>query len=158
MSTSWTLDDVDLVRLDIIASRLALALKPGDVVDLDQPTLFDVASHRAIAVDNTLFPTPYSNGRIEWRKDSRAFTFEYNQRGHQVYRVIEVNAATVTARKTPTTAPTNGRSPVWRSVRKAPVSVLAVTTPMGWPVAARPRTSSSAPGKQRVLSSWWASQ
>jgi len=34
MSTSWTLDDVDLVRLDIIASRLALALKPGDVVAL----------------------------------------------------------------------------------------------------------------------------
>ena len=29
-----------------------------------------------------------------WRNDSRAFTFEYNQRGHQVYRVIEVDAAT----------------------------------------------------------------
>jgi dipeptidyl aminopeptidase/acylaminoacyl peptidase len=31
--------------------------------------------------------------RIAWRKDSRAFTFEYNQRGHQVYRVIEVDAS-----------------------------------------------------------------
>ena len=29
---------------------------------------------------------------LVWRKDSRAFTFEYNQRGHQVYRVIEVDA------------------------------------------------------------------
>ena len=33
-----------------------------------------------------------------WRKDGRAFTFEYNQRGHQVYRVIEVDAATRRAR------------------------------------------------------------
>ena len=33
-----------------------------------------------------------------WRKDSRTLTFEYNQRGHQVYRVIEVDAATGKAR------------------------------------------------------------
>jgi len=35
---------------------------------------------------------------IEWRKDSRAFAFEYNQRGHQAYRVIEVDANTATPR------------------------------------------------------------
>jgi dipeptidyl aminopeptidase/acylaminoacyl peptidase len=29
-----------------------------------------------------------------WRADGRALTFEYNRRGHQVYRVIEVEAAT----------------------------------------------------------------
>jgi len=29
-----------------------------------------------------------------WREDSRAFTFNYNQRGHQIYRIIEVNANT----------------------------------------------------------------
>ena len=68
--------------------------KPGDVLDLQQPSLFDVASGREVAVDNALFPNPYALSRIEWRKDSRAFTFEYNQRGHQVYRVIEVNAST----------------------------------------------------------------
>ncbi len=34
MSTAWSLDDVDLVRLDLLASRLALSLKPGDVVTL----------------------------------------------------------------------------------------------------------------------------
>ena len=33
-----------------------------------------------------------------WRKDSRAFSFEYNQRGHQVYRIIEVDAHTGAAR------------------------------------------------------------
>ncbi len=68
--------------------------KPGDVVDLDQPALIDVDVKRHVNIDNALFPNPYSNGRIEWRKDSRAFTFEYNQRGHQLYRVIEVDATT----------------------------------------------------------------
>ncbi len=68
--------------------------KPGDVVDLDQPVLFNLEEKREVSVDNALFPNPYSNGRLEWRKDSRAFTFEYNQRGHQVYRVIEVDATT----------------------------------------------------------------
>ncbi len=33
-----------------------------------------------------------------WWKDSRGFTFEYNQRGHQIYRVIEVDAANGEAR------------------------------------------------------------
>ncbi len=67
--------------------------KPGDVLDLQQPSFFDVASKRETTVDNALFPNPYDLSRIEWRKDSRAFTFEYNQRGHQVYSVLEVDAA-----------------------------------------------------------------
>jgi dipeptidyl aminopeptidase/acylaminoacyl peptidase len=66
--------------------------KPGDVLDLEQPVLFDVAARKQINVDNTLFPNPYELSDPVWRKDSWAFTFEYNQRGHQVYRVIEVNA------------------------------------------------------------------
>ena len=37
MTTSWTLEDVDLVRLDIVASRLALALKPSDAIALSGP-------------------------------------------------------------------------------------------------------------------------
>ncbi len=68
--------------------------KPGDELDQPQPTLFHVETKKQIAIDNALFPNPYQLSRIEWRKDSRAFTFEYNQRGHQVYRVIEVDAAT----------------------------------------------------------------
>ena len=68
--------------------------KPGDALDQPQPVLFNVETKKQIIVDNTLFPNPYNLTRLEWRKDSRAFTFEYNQRGHQVYRVIEVDAAT----------------------------------------------------------------
>jgi dipeptidyl aminopeptidase/acylaminoacyl peptidase len=68
--------------------------KPGDALALPQPVIFDVASKKASTLDNTLFPNPYALSRFEWRKDSRAVTFEYNQRGHQVYRVLEADAAT----------------------------------------------------------------
>ncbi len=67
--------------------------KPGDALDQPQPVLLHVESRKQFAVDNALFPNPYNLSRLEWRKDSRAFTFEYNQRGHQVYRIIEVDAA-----------------------------------------------------------------
>jgi hypothetical protein len=67
--------------------------KPGDVIDVSMPVLFHVDTRKQINIDNRLFATPYSNARIRWWRDGRAFTFEYNQRGHQVYRVIEVDAA-----------------------------------------------------------------
>ena len=67
--------------------------KPGDALDIAQPVLFDVFTKKATAIDNAMFPNPYSLSRPVWRADSRGFTFEYNQRGHQVYRVIEVDAS-----------------------------------------------------------------
>src|SRR5579863_33867 len=72
--------------------------KPGDVLPLYQPVEFDVAAHREKPIDNSLFPNPYELSSLEWWKDSRAFTFEYNQRGHQLYRVIEVDASSGTPR------------------------------------------------------------
>lgn len=72
--------------------------KPGDALDIAQPMLFEVETRKQIVIDNTLFPNPYSLSNSVWWKDNRAFTFEYNQRGHQVYRVIEVDAATGKAR------------------------------------------------------------
>ena len=75
-----------------------LYAKPGDVVDRQQPVLVDVDARREVPIDSALFPNPYSLSRIEWRKDGHAFTFEYNQRGHQVYRVIDVDATSGAAR------------------------------------------------------------
>ena len=72
--------------------------KPGDVLELEQPVLFDVVNKRQTVIDNKLFPNAYEISNPVWWKDSRGFTFEYNQRGHQVYRVIEVDAASGTAR------------------------------------------------------------
>jgi dipeptidyl aminopeptidase/acylaminoacyl peptidase len=68
--------------------------KPGDVIDVNMPALFHVDTKKQINIDNQLFATPYSNEQIRWWRDGRAFTFEYNQRGHQAYRVIEVDATT----------------------------------------------------------------
>ena len=68
-------------------------LKPGDALPVRRPQLFLVEEQKQLPVDDALFNQQYNISRVEWRKDSRAFTFEYNQRGHQVYRVLEVNAA-----------------------------------------------------------------
>ncbi|HUB77411.1 MAG TPA: DPP IV N-terminal domain-containing protein [Bryobacteraceae bacterium] len=72
--------------------------KPGDALDIAYPALFDIATKKEIAIDDALFPNPYSITPPAWWKDGRAFTFEYNQRGHQLYRVIEVDGATGAAR------------------------------------------------------------
>ncbi|HYN07973.1 MAG TPA: DPP IV N-terminal domain-containing protein [Vicinamibacterales bacterium] len=68
--------------------------KPGDVVDFDHPVVFNVETKQQLWGDQTLFANPYANSRLEWREDSRAVTFEYNQRGHQLYRVVEIDATT----------------------------------------------------------------
>ena len=72
--------------------------KPGDQLDLEQPVLFDVRSRSQITVDARLFPNAFDMSDLVWRKDSRGFTFEYNQRGHQAFRVIEVEAQSGAAR------------------------------------------------------------
>jgi dipeptidyl aminopeptidase/acylaminoacyl peptidase len=72
--------------------------KPGDALDIAWPVLFDLAARKEIEIDHALFPNPYGLSPPVWWKDSRAFTFEYNQRGHQVYTVIEVDANTGRAR------------------------------------------------------------
>ena len=68
--------------------------KPGDALDIAYPALFDVTTRKEMEIDHALFPNPYDITPPVWWKDSRGFTFEYNQRGHQVYRVIEVDAET----------------------------------------------------------------
>ena len=66
--------------------------KPGDALDRQERVLIDVAARRETLVDAAALPNPYNLSRAEWWKDSRGFTFDYNERGHQVYRVIEVDA------------------------------------------------------------------
>ena len=48
--------------------------KPGDLLDLEQPVMFDVRSQKQITIDSRLFPNPYDMSDLVWRKDSRAFT------------------------------------------------------------------------------------
>jgi dipeptidyl aminopeptidase/acylaminoacyl peptidase len=72
--------------------------KPGDALDVERPVLFAVDTKAGIEIDDALFADPYEVTALAWRKDSRAFTFEYNRRGHQAYRVIEVDGTTAAAR------------------------------------------------------------
>ena len=72
--------------------------KPGDVLDVERPVIFDVATKKQTVVDDALFPNAYDMTPLVWRKDSSAVTLEYNQRGHQVYRVLSIDATTAKAR------------------------------------------------------------
>jgi dipeptidyl aminopeptidase/acylaminoacyl peptidase len=72
--------------------------KPGDVLDVNRPVIFHVDMGRQVVIDDALFPNAYQMMPLQWREDSRRLTFEYNQRGHQTYRVIEVDAETGSAR------------------------------------------------------------
>jgi dipeptidyl aminopeptidase/acylaminoacyl peptidase len=67
-------------------------LKPGDDLPIKKPSLFNVADKKQIPVNTTDFENQYNISNTKWWKDSRGFTFEFNQRGHQVYQVVEVDA------------------------------------------------------------------
>jgi dipeptidyl aminopeptidase/acylaminoacyl peptidase len=73
-------------------------LKPGDRIPHERPQLFDVAARQQLPIDDTLFPNPWNIEQIRWSPDSRRFTLIYNQRGHEVLRVIAVDAASGQAR------------------------------------------------------------
>ena len=66
-------------------------LKPGDVIEVSKPRLFDAARGIEIAVSDELFGTPWSIDRLAWSGDSSGFSFVYNQRGHQVVRLVGVS-------------------------------------------------------------------
>lgn len=68
--------------------------KPGDVVPVSTPALFDVVAQKQIALETTPYENQFTLYLTGWRADSRAFTFEFNQRGHQRYEVVEVNGET----------------------------------------------------------------
>lgn len=68
--------------------------KPGDVLPSAVPVLFDVESRTQIALETAMYANQFSLNLTGWRNDSRAFTFEFNQRGHQRFVVGEVDAET----------------------------------------------------------------
>lgn len=72
--------------------------KPGDVLPVCLPVLIDVESRRQIPLKVDSYQNQFSLVLTGWRKDSRAFTFEFNQRGHQRYIVAEASASDGTIR------------------------------------------------------------
>jgi dipeptidyl aminopeptidase/acylaminoacyl peptidase len=67
-------------------------LKPGDQVPFRKPHLFDIDARKEIPVSDALFSNPWSVSEMRWTPDSSQFTFLYNQRGHQVMRILAVDA------------------------------------------------------------------
>lgn len=68
--------------------------KPGDELPFKVPCIFNVETRQSITPSTELFNSQYELSRPVWNADSHAVTFEYNQRGHKVYRVLELSAET----------------------------------------------------------------
>ena len=68
--------------------------KPGDRLPQCTPALFDVEARKAVPLDRTIPRDQYFLTLGEWSSDSEFFTYEYNQRGHQVYELAALDAAT----------------------------------------------------------------
>lgn len=68
--------------------------KPGDDLMQKTPCIFEVETGRAVIPSTELFTNQYDLSGPTWNEDSRAIRFEFNARGHQVYRLLELSAET----------------------------------------------------------------
>ncbi len=68
--------------------------KPGDKLTIEKPVLINVTDKSCKHIDDSLFPNPYFISDYHWSKDGNYFYFFYNQRGHQVGRVIAIDTNT----------------------------------------------------------------
>ncbi len=66
--------------------------KPGDELRFKHPHIIDIESGEVIAPDTRLFDKQYDIYGPQWNDDSKGVTFEYNERGHKNYRILELSA------------------------------------------------------------------
>ena len=74
--------------------------KPGDALPKPQLVITG-AGNEKIRVPKDLYQNPFTeSGHLDvtWSPDSSEFYFNYNQRGHQLYRILAANAKTGTVR------------------------------------------------------------
>ena len=69
-------------------------LKPGDALPIKRPSLFNIETSEQMPVNAQAFEDQYNLSNPVWYKNSIAFTFEFNKRGHQAFQVAEVDGAT----------------------------------------------------------------
>lgn len=68
-------------------------LKPGDPLPKPRLAVFRPGDGSHAMVDDSLYSNPFTEDGdldVEWAPDSREFRFNYNQRGHQRYRILAV--------------------------------------------------------------------
>ena len=68
--------------------------KAGDELPYKVPVVFNVETGKQIVPSTDLFPDEYGLEYLQWSPDSKELTFEYNQRGHKVYRLLAMSAET----------------------------------------------------------------
>ena len=71
---------------------------PGDKFTMYELNLFDVESRKQIKPEVDKLELDWGTPRLRWKKDQRHFAYEKVDRGHQRFRVIEVDAHTGQAR------------------------------------------------------------
>lgn len=72
--------------------------KPGDELPQQTIHVYSVDGQHRTIVSDQLFPNPWSLKFIGWSEDGQAFRLLYNQRGHQVLRLLEVDVTNGQAR------------------------------------------------------------
>ena len=68
--------------------------KPGDSLNYRVPVVVDVQTGYVTEPKTDLFESQYYVEAPVWEKDNRHLTFEFNERGHHTYRILELDAVT----------------------------------------------------------------
>ena len=68
--------------------------KPGDSLNYRVPVIVEVATGRVVEPSTTLFHSQYNVTAPRWEADNEHVTFEFNERGHKTYRILELSATT----------------------------------------------------------------
>ena len=68
--------------------------KPGDSLNYRVPVIVEVATGRVVEPSTALFQSQYNVTAPRWESDNEHVTFEFNERGHKTYRILELSATT----------------------------------------------------------------
>ncbi|QDV13203.1 Prolyl tripeptidyl peptidase precursor [Rosistilla oblonga] len=70
--------------------------KPGDEITQTRVVVFDLESSKEIDVPHDLMENPWRIDRLQWLADRDQLTCRFNQRGHQVLRLLRIDPAEAT--------------------------------------------------------------
>jgi len=68
--------------------------KPGDSLDYKIPVVIELATKKVIVPSDELFASQFDLSTPRWDEGKHTLTFEFNERGHKTYRILEMNAET----------------------------------------------------------------
>ncbi|MGL4424353.1 MAG: DPP IV N-terminal domain-containing protein, partial [Gemmataceae bacterium] len=74
-------------------------LKPGDTIPTKRLRLFNISTQKRIPIDEAETPNPWDFSFERWSPDSKTFFVVYNRRGHQVVRLLGIDAQTGAIRR-----------------------------------------------------------